>query len=225
MPTKDHPRLMRQLFDSIVKTTADLKQLEIVLYTDTDDRESALLNDPRLSFTRLCGKNETMGRITQRCFDASCGRYIILGNDDMIFRTKGWDKILLAEFSRSPDDIALLYGNDLYYGKEVATFPILPRMSCELMNKICSEEYRKHCIDPHVLDIFMRLAELGHNRKTYLPQVVFEHMLLGLMLKDPEVSAPDDSADQDTYFALAAQRQQVALRMAEHIDHYNQGTT
>ena len=39
----------------------------------------------------------------------------MLTNDDMIFRSRHWDKSIMQAFLRFPGDPALVYGNDLDY--------------------------------------------------------------------------------------------------------------
>jgi len=220
LPTRDHPTLAKRLFESIVKTTSEPDSLEIVLYTDKDDTESCMLSHPSLSISKLSGEGETIGNITRKCYEKSAGRFIMLANDDMIFQTKDWDKKVLEAFSRFKDEVALVYGNDLYYGRRMSTFPILSRTACELMDKICPAQYRRHCIDPHVLDIFKRLERLGHERAAYLGKVIFEHMHneLGILINDPEAMPQSDEDDQDLYFKFADNRQQIAQKMADYIE-------
>ena len=220
LPTRGHPRLVKQLFDSIVNTTSDLNRLEVVLYVDQDDPESLAIDHPLLSFTRLTGHGETMGSITRLCYEKCRGKFVMLLNDDMIFRTKNWDVQVLEQFARFPDGVALVYGNDLYYGKKMATFPILSRIACDMMGGICPPDYRRHCIDPHILDVFQRLERLGHKRSIYLPHVVFEHMHyeLGLIMSDPEYIPASDADDQEKYFLLAEDRQRIAENMAKYIE-------
>ena len=220
LPTRDRPGLVKQLFESIVETTSEPDRLEIVLYTDEEDLQGREIGHPLLSITRLTGKNETMGSVTRRCYDRSQGKYVMLINDDMIFRTKNWDKIALEHLLKFPDGVALVYGNDLYYGKRMPTFPIFPRKTCELMDKICSMQYKKHCIDPHVLDVFNCLEKLGHHRRVYMPRVIFEHMHyeIGTLMRDPGDFPASDAEDQEIYFSLAGHRQMIAMKMAEHIE-------
>lgn len=219
LPTRDHPTLVMQLFESIVKTASMLDSLEIVLYADNDDIESQSLAHPLLSISRITGEAKTIGGITQECYEKSRGKYIILANDDMVFRTKAWDARVLAAFSKFSDEIALVYGNDLYYGKRMSTFPILSRTACDLMGKICPVEYHRHCIDPHILDIFKRLEKLGFKRTVYLGNVIFEHMHneLGILISDPETVPRNDIDDQELYFKFSDYRQQIAEKLANHI--------
>lgn len=220
LPTRDHPALAMRALESIADTACCLTRLEIILYVDEDDMRSREISHPLLSISKLVGQSNGAGVLTRKCYEASAGKYVMLINDDMIFRTKNWDAKVLEVFSRFHDGIALVYGNDLYYGARMSTFPILSRAACELMENICPREYRRHCIDPHILDIFKRLEQLGYKRTIYLSNVIFEHMHneLGILINDPGSVPQSDEDDQELYFKLADYRQYVARKMAEYIE-------
>jgi len=174
LPTRDRPKLAYRLLKSIRETTSNIDKIEVVLYLDEDDADSQQIDYPGVPLLKIVGNDKNMGVIINKCYDKSQGKFIMLINDDMIFRTKNWDDKIINEFANFSDGIAIIYGNDLYYGKRVPTFPILSRIACEIMGHVCPVEYKKHCIESHLFDIFTRLADLGHNRRIYLPKVVFE---------------------------------------------------
>ena len=218
LPTHNHPTLVRRLLYSIVKTVSDLNRLELILYLDSEDIESQNISHPHIDIIKLIKQPDTMGNMIRAGYTASRAKYIMLTNDDMLFCTKDWDIKVLEAFSRFDDEVTMVYGNDLYYGKMICTFPILTRITCELMEKICPVEYRLHCIDAHIFDIFNRLSRLGHRRAVYLRNVIFEHMHHELAaINDPEAKPKSDTDDQALYFSFAKKRQQIALDMANFI--------
>lgn len=225
LPTRDRPKLAYRLLKSIAKTTSDIDKIEVVLYLDEDDVDSQQIDYPGVPLVKIIGNDKNMGAITNKCYDESHGKLIMLINDDMIFSTKNWDDKIIAEFANFPDSIALIYGNDLYYGKRVPTFPILSRIACEIMGHVCPVEYKKHCIDPHLFDIFSRLADLGHNRLVYLSKVVFEHMHyeLSTAAYDTKELVMDDSDDQKVFSVYAINRQNTAIKLARYIESYASG--
>lgn len=223
LPTRDHPKLATRVLESIAQTASCPERLEVILYADEDDIQSREISYSPLPIFKLTGQHKTRGAVTQKCYEVSQGKYVMLVNDDMIFRTKNWDTKVLEAFSRFHDEIALVYGNDLYYGRRMATFPILSRKACELMDKICPVQYRRHCIDPHILDIFKRLSQLGHKRTVYLKNVIFEHMHneLGVLITDSESMPESDEDDQQLYFSFAEEREGIAKKLAEYIESYS----
>jgi len=222
LPTRDRPMLIKRLFDSLTQTVGDPDRVEVVLYIDQDDVESRNISHPLLDTIRQIGPRprKTMGNIVKDCYEASRGRYIMLINDDMVFHTKKWDVELLEAFSKFPDEVALVYGKDLYYGKEMSTFPVLSRTACDLMDGICPGKYDSHCIDAHIFDTFKRLSDLGHNRTVYLPNVVLEHMHYGLgaLVCETGSEHKNDQDDQAAYLSFAEERQRTAVRMAQYVE-------
>jgi len=225
LPTRDRPKLAYRLLKSIAETTSNIDKIEVVLYIDEDDVDSRQINYPGVSLLKIVGNDKNMGAIINKCYAQSQGKFIMLLNDDMIFRTKNWDETILKEFVLFPDGIALIYGNDLYYGKKVPTFPVLSRIACKIMGHVCPAEYRRHCIESHLFDIFSRLAGLGHNRLVYLPKAVFEHMHyeLSTVAYDLNHRPMDNRSDQNIFSAFAVSRQNTAIRLAKHIDSYDNG--
>ncbi len=175
LPTRSRPGLVKRFFQSIVNTAHCLDEIEVILCLDDDDLESQTILSENLSVKKVVlPRGSNMGSLNRACFEASSGRYLILINDDVIIRTKGWDKIILAVYAAFPDDIALIHVNDLLFGDSLCTFPILSRKAC-LEIGVCPEEYRKYRIDDHICDTYQMLAYLGYRRIIYLADVVFEH--------------------------------------------------
>lgn len=221
LPTRRRVPLVRRLFDSVMATCTDASRLEIVLYVDEDDRESQQIDQSNLSVIKIIGQSgETMGTMNQACYDASHGRYVMLMNDDAVFRTIGWDVRVLEAARRFPDNIALIYGNDLDQGKLVPTFPILPRAVCDVLGEICPRSYQNLHIESHLMDIFKQLAKLGHDRICYLQDVIFEHMhhAIGKATLDSIYIKRNQRADDLLFMALDDERTFKAKLLAEQIE-------
>lgn len=225
LPTRDRPKLAYRLLKSIAETTSNIGKIEVILYLDEDDADSQQIDYPDVSLLKIIGNDKNMGAVIKKCYDESQGKFVMVLNDDMIFHTMDWDEKVFREFAFFPDGIALIYGNDLYYGKRVPTFPILSRIACEIMEHVCPVNYKRHCIESHLFDIFTRLANLGHHRRIYLPKVVFEHMhyKLSTVAYDIDQQFMDDKDDQDFFSAFAINRQNTAIKLAKYIESYASG--
>lgn len=234
LPTRGHPDLVRRFLQSVVTTAADVDRVEVILAVDEDDIGSQRISDNRLNLTKVVvPKGLTMGALNRACFDASRGRYVMLVNDDVIVRTKNWDRIVAEEFSGFDDDIALLHVNDLLFQESLCTFPLLSRKAC-LEIGICPDYYRRYSIDDHIFDVYNILAYLGHVRTIYLPEVIFEHKNYhrfeaatekpnDKMFVSPlgKAYVPDLSiiyTDSRRFRRTLRERKKAALRLAELID-------
>lgn len=225
LPTRGRPAMLERLFASLVRTTADLTDLEVVLYLDSDDHGSQSVSHPSLSLVKLIGQpGQTMGFMNGACYEASRGRYVMLINDDVIFRTAGWDRRVIESFHQFPDDVALVYGNDLDQGKAVPTFPTVSRRVCNVLGEICPRGYRNLHIESHLFDIFRQLARLGHNRIVYLEDVVFEHMhpVVGKAEIADTYVKKDKRGDDILFIELDNGRRSKARKLAQAIMTRNQ---
>lgn len=221
LPTRGRPTLLQRLFESLANTTADLSVLELVLYVDEDDTETRQISHPLLSLVKLIEPpGQKMGNMNRACYEASHGRHVMLMNDDVVFRTKGWDARVLEAFAPFPDEIALVYGNDLHRGKGVPTFPIVSRTVCDLIGGICPRDYLNVYIDVHLHDIFKKLRRIGHDRLRYLDDVIFEHMHheVGKSLRDRTYFKKNERADDFVFISLDGERQSQAQKLARCIE-------
>jgi glycosyltransferase involved in cell wall biosynthesis len=141
LPTRGRPSLIYRLFESLSQTTSNTENLEVILYLDEDDIPSQEISYALLKIIKLIRPlGKSMGKMIRECYKASHGRYIIIMNDDAVFRTKGWDLSVMEAFSRFPDDVAFVYANDLDRGRRMPTFPILSRLE-----RILKEDGFSHC--------------------------------------------------------------------------------
>ena len=187
---------------------------------DEDDQESQDIYFEFLSIRKVIGApGRPMGLMMRQCYEASTGRYVMLLNDDVLFRTPQWDCTVERAFAQFPDEIALVYGDDLDQGDHVPTFPIISRAACEAIGSICPAGYLNLHIESHLLDIFKQLKKLGPNRIVYLPDVVFEHLhhSVGKSQQDSTSRKRDPRSDERLFIALDDERYRIAVRLAQWI--------
>jgi hypothetical protein len=176
LPTRGRPALVERLFRSIAETTAHLDRVEVILYVDENDTGSHHLDSKEVRVVRIVGPAMSMGAYNSACLARARGDIIILANDDMVIRTRGWDNRIAEIDADFADGIYLAYGNDLFKKRGLCTFPILSRRTCELLVEPYPAAYRGAFIDVHLFDIFKRLQHAGFERIRYLDDVVFEHL-------------------------------------------------
>lgn len=218
LPTRERLPQLRRALESAVATADRPERLEVVLSLDEDDEPSHGFTFPELRIVKLIRPRTRLGRITNACFEASGGRYLMLANDDIVFRTPGWDSAVQEAFREYEDDVALVWGNDLYSGGPA--HPFLSRTMCEITGHVCPDAYHHEYIDVHIYDLFRRLQGLGYNRMRYLDGTIIEHMHVFAGKADPDQVYVKDHCHDDelTYIAWAEERELSAWGLKQHID-------
>lgn len=222
VPTRERVKQLGRLLASLAETASHPEQLEVILVVDEDDAPSQRVCHDTLHISMvLVPPRQTMGALNMAGYEASTGRYVMLLNDDVVARTPGWDERMLSCFQKWVDDIVLVHVNDLLFGADLCTFPVVTRRFGELAGGICPREYVRYRIDDHISDLFNLLAVLGERRTHYLPDVVFEHFNYQAGLAGDRHHHVDQAVlalDAQRFEDLFPERKELALKLKEHID-------
>ena len=225
VPTRRRPAELARFLASVAATAARPDRLEVVLVADADDPASGAVNRPGLAVRAVVGPaGRTMGELNRAGVAAAGGRFVMLLNDDVVVRTRHWDRAVYTCLRRFPDDLVLVHVNDTLMRHHLCTFPLVSRRFCDLAGGVCPPDYERYRIDDHVEDVFNRLAHVGVRRTVYLPDVVFEHLngvdhpTAGrIYLAEPTVLA----RDAVRFDAHAPARAAAAERMLRHLGNDN----
>lgn len=108
IPTRKRPEQLRTVIESAMRTA--MAEPEFVCYVDSDDRSYELEDFGHAKFVH--GPRIILSNMWNKCAAAARGDIFLQGNDDIIFRTEGWDKQVEAEFAKYPDRIVMVHGSD-----------------------------------------------------------------------------------------------------------------
>lgn len=117
-PTRKRPDSMKRFAKSIVETVSDFTKVELIFYVDNDDVDSRKQleylhnNYTAISITGVIGERILLSNMWNKCCDVAKGDIFMQGGDDVVFRTKHWDKIVEDAFKEYPDRIVFVYGRD-----------------------------------------------------------------------------------------------------------------
>jgi|SRR5882672_122417 len=220
VPSRGRPELLRRFLESTLARSERPDLVEVIVYADEDDPSSHGFQVEGLEVHTLVGPRATMGRYNTACFEKSRGEIVVIGNDDVVIQTRGWDRILREMHAAMQDGIYMAYPNDLFKGRGLSAFPILSRKACETLREPFPISYRGSFIDYHLLDIFKRLESHGHRRLIYLEEVAFEHMhyRTGKGDFDDTYGRRGRFADDRTFLQLRDERSAEANRLQDTIE-------
>jgi hypothetical protein len=176
LPTRARPELVERFLRSVADRSAHPELIEAILCVDDDDIESHGIVFREIALKLVVGPRQTMGAYNTECLRHASGEIIIAVNDDIVVRTNGWDDKVRELDARYHDGVYLGYGNDLFMGPKLCTFPILSRKTCSLLAEPYPPIYKGAFIDVHLMDIFRRLEKRGYARICYAADIVFEHV-------------------------------------------------
>jgi hypothetical protein len=180
-PTRERPYAVLELFKTLQENTHHKNRLEICLYFDDDDINSFKIieeNKNKFDFNikaivkpRFYTKMSNMWNIAYQ--ELSTNSIIMLCADDFRFRTQNWDDIVYEEFSKIPDKILLLYGEDGFVSGrlEIATQSFIHRKWIENSPFWLPPYFSCDYCDTWLSDIAKKLG-----RKKYRKDLIIEHM-------------------------------------------------
>lgn len=167
VPTRHRIDRLRTMIDSYHATEDNEETSELVFRVDDDDYET---------ISYLCGGNlvvgprlhgyDSMPQFFNEMLEMASGDVLMCGNDDMIFRTIGWSKLILQAANAYPDGIfnfGVTTHNETHY-----PFSIISRKATECLGFLW---------DPRIFwgDIFLRDTMAALGRTFMLPDVQIDH--------------------------------------------------
>jgi len=212
LPTRGRKLLAESFINTAFSMSITPDEVEFILYVDEDDLESQEIRVRDVNIKIIIGPRCNMGVCNTKCLEVSDGEIIVLGNDDVLIRTEGWDEMIRLMHHSIPDHIYLAYPNDLNKGEGLSAFPILSRKTCELVSQPFPIIYKGAFIDTHIMEIFIRLKKMGKNRIIYLSKIVFEHLhfRIGKAKTDQTYKDRDRFADDMVFLSLHNIRKNTA---------------
>lgn len=172
-PTRGRPQIFKVMLDSFL-TNSSKEHSTLRVYLDLDDPKKdeylKICTEAKISFYMM--KRRTITEyfnleFTHKHQPSTIGMYH-LSNDDFIYRTKDFDKIILEEYQRQGPGV--YYGDDLQNGSRLCTGPFI----CARMAKAVGYLQLPTLTHLYNDNVWMAIGtQLG--RLHYLPQVVIEH--------------------------------------------------
>ena len=177
-PTRQRPGRL----DNFIRSVHDLAELKNRVYTynyiDSDDPRIKAYDEysnkqPKNNYNCV-GEPQSVSKswnvLAKVAIDDGAD-VLIMGNDDLLYRTQGWDVILEKEIEKYPDQIYCMWFEDLINGSNHCAFPIVLRLWYETLGYFTPGIFNFGYNDTWNFDIAKRIG-----RTHFIPNVVNEHL-------------------------------------------------
>ncbi len=178
-PTRQRPGKLDRLIESVYETASDKNSIRMYNYIDDDDprlsqykknNDATLYNNVINVYDKAQSVSKSWNVLAEKAIKNSAD-VIIMGNDDLIYRTDDWDIKLQEELEKFDDDIYCCWFEDLINGKNHCAFPIVSRKWYETLGYFTPGVFHFGYNDTWVYDIAKRI-----DRCHFISEVTVEHL-------------------------------------------------
>lgn len=202
--------MAKQFLLSLKQTIVALEDMEVIFTIDVRalpqyEECYNILPNTHFFFQKV---NPKVSDVFQTCYENSKGKWVWFLNDDLLSETVGWDLIIKEALENFPDEMILLWPNDMIFGLILSCFPLTSRKAIEAVQYF-PIPYHMYKVDDSLFDIF------PPERKLYTPSIVMRHLHLqqggnGYRLPNGMVypnKEPYMSIDTELFARLAKRRE------------------
>lgn len=201
--TRERVKMLNDCMNSIRDTVSDFANVEIIVMSDNDDADTTttMLN-PRSHFPKVRWYSRQRSRWMHKDYinvgaKIAEGKYVVSVNDDVVFRTKDWDRLVwdrLEEYLKDKPD-GVVYGqindgmtNRPPHETEFCCFPLISKKAIDAMGHMFNDRYMAWSADIAIYHVYKNV-----NRVVNLKDIFYiEH------LSDLEGKRPKDAIDVNT---------------------------
>lgn len=166
-PTRGRPENVRRMIASARDSAADPEQIEIWLYFDDDD--PSRYGDYGAEV--VVGPRDGVGRAWNQLARKTNAELLMMGNDDLVFHTVGWDRAAEEVLTLYPDGIFCAWFNDgSPKAAERCAFPIVSSIWVDALGYFTPQCFNFLYHDTWIADVGRRVGRLH-----YMPDILVEH--------------------------------------------------
>ena len=180
-PTRARPGRLDTFIESIFQTASHPERVWAYNYIDEDDPRTKAYEDYAArqhdNSTNLLGEAQSVSlswNVLAQFATEHLERpadILIMGNDDLVYKTDSWDDIVEAESEKFSDDIYCMWMDDLINGEKHCAFPIVSKKWYTTLGYFTPGVFNFGYNDTWVFDIAKKIG-----RTHFIPNAVNEHM-------------------------------------------------
>jgi len=156
---------LEKFLASLMYCSLTYNNIQIIVLQD-GDKENVEYTENVVLITHPKIVPLNIAKLQEICYKYASAEWIMLGNDDVICETKGWDAIVQAKIAEIKDGIGLIWPNDNMLGERLSCFPIFHRKIFDLIYPL---PYRRYKVDDTIFNAF------PPERRFYLGEIMFRH--------------------------------------------------
>lgn len=177
-PTRGRPHNVDAMMSSVFGTAAKPHNVEVVLYLDDDDgtrSRTCEVIDDYLAFGHRVwvveGPRIILSETWNRCAAAARHEVLAHSDDDVLYRTHGWDDLLRAAFETYPDRIAFVHGRDGIHDARFGSHGFIHRRWVDAVGYFVPPYFSSDWNDAWLNEVAEMLG-----RRHFIPELYTEHM-------------------------------------------------
>jgi len=167
-----HEDKRERFIKNLKETVSDYSSIELVVCLDGLNKEITMHDNLVICYSEPTKYRSTFFR---RAYKASTGQFVLMANDDILFKTKNWDKMI--PYDSYPDDLVLFYFKDKQFNHLFSCHPIWSRRIMDKFPKLLDPLYNITKCDNTIWDvhpphrrIYLNDIEIEHNQTPYGPE-------------------------------------------------------
>lgn len=158
------------LRESVWRTATVPDQVELLFYVDSTDPQLGAYQEQFPNEVTV-GPEQSIGVSWNVLAAKARGSYLRMTNDDEVFQTPGWDRLLVDAYTRTfPDGLGAIFCADGIHNGRLCAFPMFSRKVYDVWGCFCPQQFEFFYHDTAIADIFHRIERLH-----YVPEVLIEH--------------------------------------------------
>lgn len=159
-----HEEKRNRFLQNLKETVSDINSIEIVICLDGYE-ETKRIGNTVLTYSPPSKYRSTF---FEKCYRESTGRFVLMANDDILFKTKNWDKMI--PFDSYPDDLVLFYFKDNQFNHMFSCHPVWSRKIMNTFPELLDPLYNITKCDNTIWDVH------PPHRRIYIPEIEIEHI-------------------------------------------------
>lgn len=197
---------LQQCLMNLNRTIKNWNDVEVVMCLDADkENKAGHIFRSQNMVTVYENPSKYRGRFFNAAWKASTGRWLLMANDDILFKTKEWDTMI--PYDQYPDDLVTFGFRDNQFNDRFFCHPVWSRKAMEIGVELFGPDYWITKCDNTIWDIH------PPNRRVYLPEIELEHKQTPY---GPEWQPAYDH-DNRLYLKSAAERARVLNVISEEL--------